>query len=77
MQTNNNSTIAKKKYNLVGVDGNAFCVMGYVARAMRAEGFSREEIKAYQDDAMSADYSHLICVSIDKVDECNDRAKKK
>ena len=69
--------MAKKKYDLVGVDGNAFCVMGYVARAMRAEGFSREEIKAYQDDAMSSDYSHLISVSVDMVDECNTRSKKK
>lgn len=39
--------MARRKYNLVGIDGNAFSVMGYVRNAMRAEGFSREEIEAY------------------------------
>lgn len=26
------------KYSLVGIDGNAFAVMGYVQRALRNEG---------------------------------------
>ena len=47
--------MARKKYNLVGVDGNAFAVMGYVRNAMRAEGFSRKEIEDYSKDAMSSD----------------------
>ena len=67
--------MARKKYNLVGVDGNAFAVMGYVRSAMRAEGFSREEIEAYTKDAMSSDYNHLLAVSCDMVDECNSRRK--
>ncbi len=67
--------MARKKYNLVGVDGNAFAVMGYVRNAMRAEGFSRKEIEDYTKDAMSSDYSHLISVSCDMVDECNSRRK--
>lgn len=37
----------KMKYDLVGVDGNAWSVMGYVARAMENEGMSREEVSAY------------------------------
>ena len=67
--------MARKKYNLVGVDGNAFSVMGYVRNAMRAEGFTRQEIEDYTKDAMSSDYSHLISVSCDMVDECNSRRK--
>ena len=31
-------------YNLVGVNGNAYSIMGYVAAAMRNEGRSEEEI---------------------------------
>lgn len=27
----------KKKYSLIGVDGNAFSIMGYVRRAMKDE----------------------------------------
>ena len=65
--------MARRKYDLVGVDGNAFAVMGYVGRAMRESGFSREEIEAYYTDAKSSDYDHLLAVSIEMVDKCNER----
>jgi len=64
------------KYDLVGVDGNAFSVMGYVLRAMKDCKMSSEEQDAYKHDAMSSDYSHLICVSVDMVDRCNRVYKK-
>ena len=60
-------------YSLIGVDGNAYAVMGYVIRAMRETGFSQEEIKAYQKDAQSDDYDHLLCVSCEMIDKCNER----
>ena len=60
------------KYNLVGIDGNAFCVMGYVIRAMKECGFKKEEIDAYQKDAMSSDYNHLLCASVELIDCCNE-----
>lgn len=60
-----------EKYNLVGVDGNAFSVMGYVAKAMRNEGKSREQIDAYYADAKSGDYNHLLSVSFQMIDELN------
>ena len=47
--------------------------MGYVVRAMRETGFSQEEIKAYQADAQSDDYDHLLCVSCEMIDKCNER----
>ena len=62
-----------ERYSLVGVDGNAYAVMGYVVRAMRETGFSQEEIKAYQADAQSDDYDHLLCVSCEMIDKCNER----
>lgn len=61
-------------YSLVGVDGNAFAVIGYVTKAMRAEGFTKEEINKYQQDAMSSDYSHLISASANMVEQCNQKA---
>ena len=67
--------MARRKYNLVGIDGNAFSVMGYVRNAMRAEGFSREEIEDYTKDATSSDYNHLLAVSCDMVDKCNSKRK--
>ena len=61
-------------YTLVGVDGNAFAVMGYVTRAMKREGYSSKEIDEYRSQAMSSDYHHLLAVSCDYVEQCNDRA---
>lgn len=53
----------KEKYTLVGVDGNAFSVMGYVCNAMKQEGKTKEQIDAYLTDAKSNDYYHLLSVS--------------
>lgn len=61
------------KYNLVGVDGNAFAVMGYVRDAMRKEGCSLEEQKAYTEDAMSGGYSQLLCASMNMIEQLNDK----
>lgn len=60
-------------YDLVGIDGNAFSVMGYVVRAMREQGFTKEEQTAYKKDAMSSDYNHLLAVSSEMIDKCNEK----
>lgn len=59
------------KYDLVGIDGNAFSVMGYVRKAMKEQKFTQEQIEAYQKDAMSGDYNHLLCVSMKAIEDCN------
>lgn len=64
------------KYDLVGVDGNAFSIMAYVCKAMRKTGFSATEIEAYKKDAMSSDYIYLIAVSDEMCDKCNERLNK-
>ena len=74
MQTNN-SNMAKKKYDLVGIDGNAFSVMGYVRNAMREQKFGKDAIEEYTKAAMSGDYDNLLCVSMMWVDVCNAKAK--
>lgn len=60
------------KYNLVGIDGNAFSVMGYVLKAMKECKMSKEEQSEYQNKAMSGDYNNLLCVSIEMIDKCNE-----
>lgn len=65
----------KEKYTLVGVDGNAFAIMGYVTHAMKVEGFTKEERDEYLEDAKSRDYNHLLCVSVDYIDRVNDRVR--
>jgi hypothetical protein len=61
-----------KRFTLVGVDGNAFCVMGYVANAMKKAKMTREEISEYQKDAMSSDYNHLLAVSAEMIEIVNE-----
>lgn len=66
-----------KAFNLVGIDGNAFSVMGYVQRAMRTANFSQEERDQYLADAQSSDYDHLLCVSVEMVEKVNEKLRQK
>lgn len=59
------------KYDLVGVDGNAFAVMGYVLNAMRECKMSKEEQSDYQTKVMSSDYNNLLAISVEMIDICN------
>lgn len=60
-----------EKYSLIGKDGNAFAIMGYIRQCMEDEGYSKEDIKAYLDDAKSGDYNHLLVVSQDMINQLN------
>ena len=62
-----------KRFDLVGVDGNAFSVMAYTSRAMKTAGFSKEEITQYTEQATSGDYNHLLALSCEWIDKCNDK----
>jgi hypothetical protein len=50
----------KIKLKLVGLDGNAFSVMGAFSRQARKEGWTTEEIDTVLKEAMSSDYRHLL-----------------
>lgn len=50
------------KLKLVGLDGNAFSLIGAFQGAARKQGIAKEEIKAVMDDCMSGDYNHLLNV---------------
>jgi len=52
---------------LTGEDGNAFFIMGKVAKAMKRNGVSQEEIDAYLKEAKSGDYDNLLRVTMDWV----------
>lgn len=60
----------KKKYNLVGVDGNAFAIMGYVRRALIESG-NKDKVAEYFSKAKSWNYDNLIVVSLDYIDMAN------
>ena len=61
-----------EKYSLVGIDGNAYNIMGYVSYALKREGF-KKEIKKYCEEAMKSDYDNLIQVSMQYLDKINSK----
>ena len=75
-----------KKKTLVGVDGNAFCIIGTVGDWMEEaynlakqrsdengmKAFNEEAIDAYTSDAISSDYDHLLGVSVKMTDKINE-----
>lgn len=60
MKKLNEGYMPEEPYTLVGIDGNAFSIMGFVARIMRQHGHSRDEIEQYRKEAMSSDYNNLL-----------------
>ncbi|MDC9721726.1 MAG: hypothetical protein PSN34_03000 [Urechidicola sp.] len=45
---------------LVGVNGNAFMIMGVFQRQAKREGWNKEKIDAVLSEAKSKDYDHLL-----------------
>ena len=52
----------KVKMDLVGLDGNAFSLMGAFQKNARKQGWTQAEIKKVLDKAMSGDYNKLLRV---------------
>lgn len=63
------------KYDLVGVDGNAFSVMGYTARALKREGL-RDLVDQMHKEATSGDYDNLLRVCMEYIDKANEAAEE-
>ena len=57
-------------YSLIGVDGNAFSVMGYTANALKKSGH-RDLVDQMYKEATSGDYSHLLLVCDRYIDIAN------
>ena len=61
-----------KAYTLVGINGNAYSIMGYVSVAMHDAKMTSYDIDAYVKDATSSDYDHLLVVSCEMIDRVNE-----
>lgn len=54
-------TITKKvNLDLVGLDGNAFMLMGAFSRQAKKEGWTKEEIAEVINECKSGNYDHLL-----------------
>ena len=58
-------------YTLVGVDGNAYAIMGYTARALKRTGH-RDLVDKMIEEATSGDYYNLIAVCDGYIDIANE-----
>jgi len=54
------TTIEKPEVQLVGEDGNAFLIIGRCMKALRRVGAPVEVRNAFQAEATSGDYDHLL-----------------
>jgi len=52
--------VKQVKLKLVGVDGNAFFLMGAFANQAKKENWTKEEIDAVLTESKSGDYNHLL-----------------
>lgn len=59
------------RFTLIGVDGNAFSIMGYTAGALRKAGL-RDKIDEMYSKATSGNYYHLIAVCDEYVEMANE-----
>lgn len=64
------------KYDLVGVDGNAFAVIAYVNKALQREGLAHLKSE-FQTKATSGDYDNLLTEAMDYVERANEAAEAK
>ncbi|HAQ69840.1 MAG TPA: hypothetical protein DCR48_02590 [Flavobacteriales bacterium] len=50
--------------DLVGVNANAFAIMGAFSRQAKREGWTKQEIDLVLDEAKTGDYDHLLATII-------------
>lgn len=50
----------KIELDLVGLDGNAFSLMGAFSRQAKSEGWIAEEIEEVLSECRKGDYNHLL-----------------
>ena len=59
------NTNKKVELELIGLDGNAYSIMGAFKRAARQQGWTLEAIKVVLDEASSGDYNHLLATILE------------
>ena len=59
----------KVKLNLVGLDGNAFNLMGQFSSAARRQGWAKDEIDKVLKECMSGDYDNLLATLSNNCEE--------
>lgn len=50
----------RARMSLVGLDGNAFAIIGAVARGLRMAGATVEQVEAFRVEATAGDYDQVL-----------------
>ena len=62
-------------YSLIGVDGNAFAIMGYTSRALKRTGH-QGLVNKMHEEATAGDYDNLIRVCMKYIEIANGSAEE-
>lgn len=57
---------------MVGLNGNAYSLLGAFSRAARRAGWTKDEISVVISEAMAGDYNHLLNVLMDHCEPDDD-----
>lgn len=63
---------SKVKMTLVGLDGNAFALMGAFSKNARRQGWAKEEIDVVINECKQGNYYHLLRTLMDNIDDTNE-----
>jgi len=58
--TTQTKAVKKVKLNLVGLDGNAYSLMGEFSKRAQLENWTKPEIDEVLAECKSGDYNHLL-----------------
>ena len=62
----------KVKLELVGLNGNAFALLGAFTKAARRQKMPQAELDAIMNEARSGDYDHLLATLIEHTESPDD-----
>lgn len=60
MKENDTTVMEPIECDLIGVDGNAFSLMGHFRQCAKRQGRNKEEIDKVLKEAMGGDYDNLV-----------------
>ena len=59
----------KVKMTLIGVDGNAFALIGAFAKEAKRQGWSKEQVEEVTKKAMKGSYDELLCTLMENIED--------
>ncbi len=60
----------KPKLKIIGVDGNAFVLLGCAQQAARKAKWEKEKIDEVMAEATNGDYNHLLATLMEHFEVC-------